>query len=214
MKKYTPTAARVSEAVAKMGLEKHNSDKENPGYRCTQWVEDEYHNPTVKVEWFMGANPDVGLGRKYEGRIAAARREKHREIKEALSEIGYAVVWGWDPDSGEPDTNFIVVISPESAELDAQAEQESGMEGVTPEFAEVDEIAHVERLQTMTISLKEASDTALAVHRAYNVGRDEVARRLEHQLQKAVLMAIVYGTDEAVDLAAAALSTQHLPFAR
>jgi hypothetical protein len=71
-----------------------------------------------------------------------------------------------------------------------------------------------ELLQSMSISLKDAQEAALAINRAYNVGRDEAARRLEHQLMKAVLTTIVYGTDEVVDLAAAALSTQHLPFAR
>jgi hypothetical protein len=220
-KGYIPAAHRVSEVVAKTcgGLEKHNSDRGNPGFRVTQWIEDEYGNPTVKVEWFMGSNPDVGPGRKYEGRIYAARRAKLREILAELVDEGYAVVWGWDPETGDPDTNFIVVISQESAERDAAEgglapEHDEQGDAAADEDVDVDEEAVSERLQVLNISYKEALEGALAVNRAYNVGRDEVARRLEHQLMKAALTAIVYGTDEAVDLAAAALSVQHLPFAR
>jgi hypothetical protein len=128
-------------------------------------------------------------------------------------------VWGWDPETGDPDTNFIVVISQESAERDAAEgglapEHDEQGDAAADEDVDVDEEAVSERLQVLNISYKEALEGALAVNRAYNVGRDEVARRLEHQLMKAALTAIVYGTDEAVDLAAAALSVQHLPFAR
>jgi hypothetical protein len=212
---FRPHPPTVSEALARMDLEKHNASIRNPGYRVTQWKEDEYNNPTVRVEWFMGANPDVGLGRKYEGRVAQARRDKHREIMEELQELGYHVVWGWDPETGEPDTNFIVVISPESARYDAKAAGlPVGELEDEPEDAEdaEDRLARLEG--SVVITLEQAQEAAKEIERYYRTGRDADARRLEHSLMKAVCTAIVCGTQDGVDLAAAALSTQHLFFAR
>jgi hypothetical protein len=207
MARYAPNPGRVSEFLAKLDLEKHNSDQENAGYRSTQWVPDEYGNPTVKVEWFMGAKPDVGNGRKYEGRVAAARRAKLRELMVELQDFGYNVVWGWDPDNGDPDTNFIVVISPESAQKDAEAEEVEA----EPE----DPDTRLTRLEsTLVIALEQAEEASREIARAHASGKDEVARRLEHQLMRAVLIAIVSGSEDAVDLSAAALASQHLFFAR
>lgn len=217
-KTFAPTAHRVSEAVSKTcgGVVKHNSDAGNAGFRVTQWVEDEYGNPTVKIEWFMGSDPDVGPGRKYESRIQAARRTKLREILSELVEEGYNVVWGWDPETGDPDTNFIVVISPESAEKDANGELPDALEDVMEaEGGQAEQDFDEDRLRQLVITEKDAQEAVMAITRAWNVGRDEQARRLEHRLMTAVLTAIVCeGPENAVDRAAVALSTQHLPFGR
>jgi hypothetical protein len=206
---FKPYASRIAQVLTDMGYERFNDTKKRAGYRVTGWVHDEYSNPTARIEW-LGTRREMGNGRFSEASVQEFHRNKLKELREKLTEYGYSIEWGWDPDDGERDTTFIVVVSKESAAADVEEEFEAAEE--SPE--EVDEEAEMSRLATMTISNAEATEAALAIARAYNVGRDEVARRLEHRLMTSVLTAIVYGTDEAVDLAAAALSTQHLPFAR
>jgi hypothetical protein len=72
-----------------------------------------------------------------------------------------------------------------------------------------------EGLWAFLISIPQIEETVREIHRAHNAGKDDAARRMEHTLYQKVLLAIVGGgLEDPRHLAAAALATQHLSFAR
>lgn len=212
---YVPYAPRVSSFLKNdLGIPRYNANADEGGYRCTGWVDDEYGNPTVLIE-YQGIRKDLGPGRFSEGTIHDAHRMKLKEIWEALEKRGYSVCWGWDPDSGETNTTFIVVVSRASAEQDRKADAEPEPEDGQEAPAEPLSQQGLETVvNSLLITLPQAEEAARAIVHAYNSGRDQDARRMEFHLMRAALVAIVSGSEDYVDLSAVALSTQHLFFSR
>lgn len=225
-------ASAVSKMLMQMGYVKfHQYDTDRGGYYCSNWGTDSQGGIMVKVEF---RRPGRGLkGKPSEDTINRVRRAKLTEMARGLREVGYYVSWGWEEKTGDPDTSFIVVSvnppresdvpgqkSPETASSEAVPEEQKGQHDA-PEPEPVSEppaVLQVSRdgLWAFLISIPQVEETVREIHRAHNAGKDDVARRLEHTLYQKVLLAIVArgGAEDSCDLAAAALTTQHLSFAR
>lgn len=229
-------ASAVSKQLMQLGYVKfHQYDTDRGGYYCSNWGTDSQGGIMVKTEF---RRPGRGLkGKPSEETINKIRRAKLNEMSKGLREVGYYVSWGWDEETGDPDTSFIVVSvnPPREGDVPGQKSPETAFTGVGEEDEEgpqepqdaapepqpvpeppADPQVSGEGLWAFLISIPEVEETVREIHRAHNAGKDDAARRLEHTLYQKVLLAIAVrdGEDEARDLAAAALATQHLSFAR
>lgn len=207
------SASAVSRRLIALGYTKYaENDRHNGGYCCTGWGgTDTKGGVLVKVEY---RRPGRGMrGKPSEETLNGIRREKLIEMSKGLREAAYYVSWGWDEETGDPDTSFIVAsVSP--------ARDETGGAALSPEH----QVEHVntssatsypEELRRLLISLPEIEEAAAEIFRAHNSGKDDPARRMEHKLYQQVLLAIVGGGEGTPrEMAAAALITQHLGFPR
>lgn len=239
-------ASAVSKMLMNLGYSKFAQyDTTQGGYYCSNWGEDAEGGLKVKVEF---RRPGRGLkGKPSEDTINKVRRAKLLSMANDLREVGYYVSWGWDRETGDPDTSFIVVSvnPPREGDVPGQKSPETAFSEVGEEVAEAareylaktqepEEDAQEaapepepvsvplevreragEPLWAFLISIPQIEETVREIHRAHNAGKDDAARRMEHTLYQKVLLAIVGGgLEDPRHLAAAALATQHLSFAR
>jgi hypothetical protein len=202
-------ASAVSKMLMNMGYTKfHQYDTDRGGYYCSNWGTDSQNGTMVKVEF---RRPGRGLkGKSSEHTVNRVRRNKLTEMARGLRTMGYYVEWGWDEESGEPDTTFLVVSVNPARVGDVTL---AGDEQVQAAPAIPQDV--LEPLRIFLISIQQVEETVQEISRAHNAGKDDVARRMEHTLYQKVLLAIVgKSTDDPLALAAAALATQHLSFPR
>jgi hypothetical protein len=235
-------ASAVSKMLMNLGYTKFAQyDTTQGGYYCSNWGEDTEGGLKVKVEF---RRPGRGLkGKPSEDTINRVRRAKLTAMSRSLREVGYYTTWGWDEKTGDPDTSFIVAsvnparadqpeTAPEDQTFDSSeiaaaarehvAKSQEGKEAPpepesVPEPPQEPETAEKPRegLWAFLISIPQIEETVREIHRAHNAGKDDAARRMEHTLYQKVLLAIVGGgLEDPRHLAAAALATQHLSFAR
>jgi hypothetical protein len=226
-------ASAVSKMLMNLGYSKFAQyDTTQGGYYCSNWGLDTEGGLKVKVEF---RRPGRGLkGKPSEATVNRVRRDKLTAMSKDLREVGYYVSWGWDEKTGDPDTSFIVAsvnparheepVEPTTSDIAAAAREHlSSTLEAPPEPEPVPEPpAEPERaekpregLWAFLISIPEIEETVREIHRAHNAGKDDAARRMEHTLYQKVLLAIVGGgLEDPRHLAAAALATQHLSFAR
>lgn len=237
-------ASAVSKMLLGMGYPKfHQYDTDRGGYFCSNWGTDSQGGIMVKTE-FRRPGRGL-KGKPSEDTINKVRRAKLTEMAKGLREVGYYVSWGWDEASGDPDTTFIVVsTNPARVPSDEQsAEQDTTPSPATIAAAAREHLAKTqeaveepmeyapepepvpqppveaeaapEALWAFLISIPQIEQTVLEVTRAFNAGKDDAARRMEHTLYQKVLLAIVGGGPaDPRHLAAAALATQHLSISR
>jgi hypothetical protein len=235
-------ASAVSKMLMNLGYTKFAQyDTTQGGYYCSNWGEDTEGGLKVKVEF---RRPGRGLkGKPSEDTVNRVRRAKLTAMANDLRSVGYYVSWGWDDKTGDPDTSFIVAsvnparadqpeTAPEDQTFDSSeiaaaarehlAKSQEGKEAPpepesVPEPPQEPETAEKPRegLWAFLISIPQIEETVREIHRAHNAGKDDAARRMEHTLYQKVLLAIVGGgLEDPRHLAAAALATQHLSFAR
>jgi len=228
-------ASAVSKMLLGMGYVRfHAHDTNQGGYYCSNWGTDTQGGTMVKVEY---RRPGRGLkGKSSEDTINRVRRAKLTEMSKGLRRVGYYVSWGWDKETGDPDTTFIVASvnpprdgdvpgqwSPETAFSEVYEGAEESFEEPQKDVPEPEPVRKdpgipedaLEPLRLFLISIADVEETVREIHRAHNAGKDDAARRMEHMLYQKVLLAIVGRSfDEPRTLAAAALATQHLSIPR
>lgn len=207
------SASAISRALQGLGHVKfHQFERDHGGYHCSAWGKDTKGATLVKVEY---RRPGRGIkGTPSEKTLNEIRRERLIEMTQGLRETGYYVSWGWD-DNGDPDTTFIVASVNPAREEAVQAPSSAPETPAQEPVPTVPSPDPKEALWSFLISIPEIEETVLEIHRAHNAGKDDAARRMEHTLYQKVLLAIVGGRPtDPKDLAAAALATQHLSFAR
>lgn len=199
-------AAAISRILRRDDFHRYQPNNDSRGgYLCSEWGTDEGGNIRVRVDYF-GVNRDIGSADPNPKVVQKHRSGYLTQIQDALRVRGYTVSWGWDEETMAEDRTFIVVHP--SVDVEEEPEGEPSEEEVEEEYEYVD-YSHL-----LILPLEQAEQVVKDIANVYRSGKDEAARRMEAQLYRAVLISIVSGSEETIDLAAVALETQKLFFPR
>ncbi len=210
-------ASAVSKQLRMLGYSPYGvHETRHGGYLCQEWpdIQDINGGRVVKV-MYQGAERELtkedGDKRKTSVR-EAARLGRMNDMMEDLKTLGYFVVWGWDA-SGKTDDSFLVVSGaparrsdvPETQETTETVEtpQEAVQAPAEPEKAPVR--LHYPALPMLTIDQAEEHVRLIQTTAQADPG---AASGMERHLYYLALVAVVGGSDEAVDVAATVLQTQ------
>lgn len=155
-----------------------------------------------------------------------ARLERLKDIIEDLKTVGYFVVWGWDRATGKVDNSFLVVSGAPARPSDVP----TGPEVVVPQEPAPEPVKDpqpepvVQDAPPATVPaepvfpkgafplvpLVTPEDAEDGVRTIQETARTnpEAARRMEAHLYYLALVAVVSGSEDAVDVAATVLQTQ------
>jgi len=208
-------ASAVSKQLRRLGYNPYGAHETRyGGYIVREWPgqSDTEGGKIVRVSY-------EGVSRELKGVQArkAAEREKARlervaDMMEDLKTVGYFVVWGWNEDTGKTDNSFLAVSGaparrsdiPESEDLVAPQETEEA--SVETPSGETDPKRGA--FPFVPLVTPEDADEHVRTIRETAKTDPEAARRMEGHLYYLALVAVVSGTEDAVDVAATVLQTQ------
>jgi hypothetical protein len=217
------SASAVSKQLRRLGYNPYGAhETRHGGYIVKDWLngpQDTQGGRIVRVS-YDGAHRELKApASRQEREREKARLERMKDMLEDLKTIGYFVVWGWSVGTGKVDNSFLVVSGaparlsdvPEGEEV--VVAQEPAPEPVealeAPPVTVPAELVPVKGAFPFVplVTPEDAEDGVRTIRETAKTD-PEAARRMEAHLYYLALVAVISGSDDAVDVAAVVLQTQ------
>lgn len=208
-------ASAVSKQLRRLGYNPYGAhETRHGGYIVKDWPfeVDTQFGRVVRV-YYDGVHRELKAPtNRNEKEREKARLERLKDIIEDLRTVGYFVVWGWDRASGKIDNSFVAVSGAPARQSDIPEEEEVVVpqepEEAPPASVPAEPVPVKGAFPFVPLVTPEDAEDGVRTIRETARTDPEAARRMEAHLYYLALVAVISGSDDAVDVAAVVLQTQ------